>query len=99
MPFEQLFPRSFSPIAVRDHAPAQPGVYGLTNASSWLFISETENIRESLMNHLRDSNSASGAQRPTGFVYEVCDRTRSQSRRTQLVREYQPVNQPQSTSR
>lgn len=90
MPFKQQFPRSFTPNGVRDYAPAQPGLYGLSNAKGWLRIEETENIRESLLDQLgqvRDS-----PWRPTGFVFEICDRHSRPIRRAQLTREYQPTS-------
>ena len=87
MPFQQMFPRTFSVPSVRQHAPAQSGVYGITNAREWVFIGQTDNILESLLGHL----GTALAERPTGFVYEVCGAGERGRRHEQLVREYRPV--------
>jgi hypothetical protein len=87
MPFQQMFPRTFSAASVRQHAPPQPGVYGLTNAREWLVIGEADNIQAALMGHLGEGL----AGRPTGFVFEVCELGARGRRHDQLVREYGPT--------
>ena len=91
MPFDQRFPRSFTAAVVRDHAPATSGVYGISNASEWIYIGETDNIRETLLGHLGDQNESFAKRHPTGFVFEVCDRAVRSSRQDRLVLEYEPA--------
>lgn len=92
MPFEKIFPRSFTAQSIRQHAPALSGVYGLTDALGWLFIGETDNIQNSLMLHLEDSVPTHA--RPRGFVYEVCEHAHRGQRLDRLVREYSPSRSP-----
>ena len=91
MPFEKLFPRSFSPPSIMEHAPARSGVYGISNASEWIYIGETDNIREALSRHLRESDATIFRRQPTGFVFEVCDPASRPTRLERLILEYSPV--------
>ena len=91
MPFERVFPRSFSAQTVNAEAPAMSGVYGISNAAQWIFIGETDNIQAALMTHLREPANILQDRQPTGFVYEVCDRAQRPARLDCLVREYEPV--------
>jgi hypothetical protein len=91
MPFERLFPRSFAAGSIREHAPAMSGVYGISNAAEWIYIGEADNIQEALLQHLRDPNAVVGFRKPTGFVYEVCDRASRPARQDRLVLEYEPA--------
>lgn len=93
MPFERPFPRPFTVGSIREHAPALSGVYGLSNARAWLYIGESDNILHALLERVVTSGSASPIQRPTGFVFEVCDRARRAVRQASLVLEYKPVEQ------
>ncbi|MBI5084897.1 MAG: hypothetical protein HZB13_09920 [Acidobacteria bacterium] len=90
MPFDQPFPRSFVDSSVRQFAPAASGLYGISNASGWLFIGESDNICESLLAHLRDSGASLFQQRPTGFVFETCDPGARAARQSRLIFEYNP---------
>jgi hypothetical protein len=87
MPFQQMFPRTFGAMSIRQHAPAQSGVYGITNAQRWVIIGHTDNLQEALLGHLMEGM----AERPTGFVFEVCDPGVRLRRQDQLVREYGPT--------
>lgn len=90
MPFDQVFPRSFTAPSVRQHAPPLSGVYGISNAREWIYIGETDNIQDTLLQHLLAPGTPLLQQRPTGFVFEVCDRVRRPVRQNRLVFEYEP---------
>jgi hypothetical protein len=96
MPFDQLFPRSFTTSSVRQHAPALSGVYGISNALEWIYIGETDNIQETLLGHLRGLATSLLERQPTGFVFEVCDRARRPARQGRLIFEYEPACNRQS---
>ncbi len=85
MPFDPALPRTFNAISIRAHAPMASGVYGLSNASSWLFIGETDNIQESLLEHFR-----AGSEQATGFCFEMCSPGGRARREDRLVQEYEP---------
>ncbi|MBN9657996.1 MAG: hypothetical protein J0H49_07445 [Acidobacteria bacterium] len=91
MPFERPFPRSFTAGSIREHAPPLPGVYGLSNATEWLYIGDADNIQQALLERVALSGSANSIQRPTGFVFEVCDRARQVVRLASLILEYKPA--------
>lgn len=91
MPFSGHMSRSFLASAVRMHAPAASGVYGLSNAGEWIYIGSTENIQETLMRHLEETDTSLAKRLPTGFVFEVCEQAQRSRRQDELVREYEPV--------
>lgn len=77
MPFEQLTPRSLTPTSVRANAPPVSGVYGISNALRWIYIGESDNIRFSLLVHLRQGDPALTKRQP--------------ERHARLVAEYEPA--------
>lgn len=91
MPFDRPFPRSFTGSSVSTHAPALPGVYGISNAKEWIYIDETDNIQASLLGHLQELNTELMKRQPTGFVFEPCDSASRAGRRDRLVVEYAPA--------
>jgi len=90
MPFDQRIPRPFLTMAVRTYAPSTSGVYGISNASEWVYIGETDNIQAALLDHLRQSDTVPMKRLPTGFVFEICDPAVRSSRQDRLVSEYEP---------
>jgi hypothetical protein len=91
MPFERFFPRPFTPDAVRTYVPIASGVYGVSNAREWIYIGESDNIRDALLTHLDDPHSSLMKRDPTGFVFEVCDQGGRPARQDRLVLEYEPI--------
>jgi hypothetical protein len=77
--------------SVKEHAPARPGIYGISNAAEWLYIGSSDNIRDALLGLLRASSSLLQGKRPSGFVFELCDQPGRAGRQHRLVAEYQPV--------
>ena len=91
MPFEQVIPLSLTSHVIRAQAPALSGVYGVSNAREWIYIGESDNIRAALLEHIGQPGSDVMRRRPTGFVFEACERERRTSRQDRLIREYEPV--------
>jgi hypothetical protein len=89
--FQSNIPRTFSKDSILTHAPAASGLYGVSNSRQWLYIGETDNIQDRLLEHLAESGTALKAHGPTGFVFELCDRPRRPERQDRLVMEYEPV--------
>jgi excinuclease UvrABC nuclease subunit len=73
------------------YAPVLSGVYGISNAREWIYIGESDNIQNSLLNHLQDLRTSLMKREPTGFVFEVCEQERRTSRQDRLVGEYKPA--------
>jgi hypothetical protein len=92
MPFEQGAPMSFTAVSVQNNAPSSSGVYGLSNSNEWIFIGEASNIRNALMEHLREVNGMSLSHKPRGFSYELSPAVQRVSRRNQLARELTPAS-------
>jgi hypothetical protein len=99
MPFDRFFPRPFLVGAIEAYAPNESGVYGISNAAEWIFIGESDDIRGALLNHSQEHDTALMRRHPTGFVFEVCDRTRRAARQDRLVTEYGPKCNGQSARR
>ena len=91
MPFEHLTPRPFLSGPIQTYAPMASGVYGISNAREWIYIGETDNIQGTLLSHLQELDTSLMKRRPTGFVFEVCDRANRPVRQDRLVVEYEPT--------
>ncbi len=90
MPFDQGFPRPFTASSVREYAPAESGVYAVSNAREWIYIGAAGNVQEALLLHLQEPGTALLKHEPTGFVFEACDPATRSNRLDRLVREYDP---------
>jgi hypothetical protein len=90
VPFESRFARAFTAVNIEREAPAASGVYGVSNAKSWIFIDETENIRGSLMEYLASSNGLT-ADQPSGFSFELSPSYNRTARRDRLIAELAPI--------
>jgi hypothetical protein len=90
VPFEGYGGFSFSPVSVQRNAPSMPGVYGLSNAVEWVFVGVTDDIRSTLLNHLREGNTRLKSRIPTGFTFEICHASQWAARVSRLVRELAP---------
>ena len=94
MPFTPPFPRPFNTRAVQDHVPPYSGVYGISNASSWIYIGEADNMQQALLEHCQPAQAAT-LRNATGFVFELCQPALRAGRQNRLVMEYEPVNNRQ----
>jgi hypothetical protein len=73
------------------YAPVAAGVYGISNAREWIYIGETDNIQNALLDHLGDRDTSLMKRQPAGFVFELCDGARRSTRQDRLVVEYEPT--------
>jgi cell division septation protein DedD len=78
------------------YAPPTSGVYGLYNFRHHITIDASANIHEALLRHLRDSTFWFSRFEPTGFTFEVCPKESRESRKQQLILEYNPITQSRS---
>jgi hypothetical protein len=97
MPFENHGNRSFTMNSIYKNAPAESGVYGLSNSQHWIYIGESSNLRLQLMDHLRKADGFGVGQRPTGFTYELCAPEDRVARQNRLVSELEPLGDWQAT--
>ena len=92
MPFENSVAHAFRATSIRAHAPARPGVYGISDSRDWIMICCSANIQGTLMEHLREPDTFFAGRRPTGFVYEICVSSDVQAaRHHRLVEQYAPL--------
>jgi len=91
MPFGNPVPRNFTATSIRSDAPADGGVYGISNAREWLYIGASENIRQALSSHLDEQDTLLIRKEPVGFVYETCHKSVRDLRCRRLISEYAPV--------
>jgi hypothetical protein len=90
MPFPGFRRYSFSQTSIQQNAPAQPGVYGISNASEWIFVGWSDDVRSALLQHLTVTGSFVLSRVPTGFTFEPCDSARCINRRDVLISELRP---------
>lgn len=91
MAFEFTIPHAFSSVSIRAHAPAAPGVYGISNSRQWIYIGEADNIREQLLEHLTETTPGIRRYIPTGFSFQMCDSHARAERHRRLVAQYDPA--------
>lgn len=86
-------PKSYSlnRLSIFLHAPAKSGVYLLHNSSRCLYIGDSDNIRQTLRQHLRDHNSAISLFDPDGFSFELQPEASRVRRKDQLSLEFEPA--------
>ena len=77
--------------SVNQNGPAASGVYGLSDASQWIYVGETANIHAELFKHLQHPNTFLRGHRPSGFTYELSAGQYRAERRNQLVIELDPI--------
>ena len=91
MPFANHGNRSFTMISIDKNVPAASGVYGLSNASQWIYVGESSNIHAELFRHLQHPNTFLRGHSPSGFTYELSSEEHRVERRNQLVFELDPI--------
>ncbi len=80
----------FNAATIQRVAPDSPGVYGLSNSREWLYIGQSDNIRESLGMHLSEQGTELALLTPTGFTFEVCYGDDRSTRQQRLIAEMHP---------
>jgi hypothetical protein len=91
VPFENHGNRSFTWSSIGKNAPMGSGVYGLSNASQWIYIGETANIQAMLLQHLQTPQALLREHIPSGFTFELSPAEHRVERQHQLVTELEPV--------
>lgn len=82
---------SFTYFSIFLHAPVKPGIYAIRSANRWIYVGETDNIRESLHRHVQGDNPWIAVWEPSAFCYEMClDDSRVQ-KKNQLVAQLRPA--------
>jgi hypothetical protein len=91
MPFENHGNLSFTATSIAKNAPPASGVYGLADASRWIYIGETTDIQAELLRHLHNPPAILREYLPSGFTYELSIAGKRIDRQNQLVFELEPI--------
>jgi hypothetical protein len=91
MPFARHSGYSFTVASIRQNAPAWGGVYGLSNAKTWIYIHAVDDIRAALLDHLNERNRTPDFLSVTGFTFELSDTAERSQRCSRLIEEFRPV--------
>jgi hypothetical protein len=86
-------PKSYflTQLSILLSAPAKPAVYGLHTSDRWIFIGETENLRETLQKYLEGDSPWISVWAPTGFCFELWADEPRLDRKDQLVTALRPM--------
>ena len=80
---------------VKANAPASSGIYVLfsTPGFTWevIYVGDSDNVRERLLEHLRGDNPCIAEKNPTSFIAEEVPAERRAERRDILIGEYDPL--------
>jgi len=92
MPWNGSGRNNFNQASVTMNAPTHSGVYALFNDGHWIYIGESLNVRDRLLQHLRDSHSDCIKQAaPQYFAWELTTATYRVQRQDQLILEMHPT--------
>jgi hypothetical protein len=61
----------FTPRAVFDKAPKDSGVYSIFTSKQWVYIGESDDIQQSLFNHLNEPGACLQRFSPLSFSFEL----------------------------
>jgi hypothetical protein len=81
----------FSQFSILLYAPPQPAVYGLHTLDRWIYVGETENLRETLQGYFKGDRPSITSWEPSGFCFESCPEASRTQRKNQLVSELRPL--------
>jgi cell division septation protein DedD len=84
---------SFTREAILACAPPTSGVYGLFNFDCQVFIGESANIREALLNHESETIFQPRHLQPTGFTFECCAADLRKPKADALIAKFHPMLQ------
>jgi hypothetical protein len=83
---------AFNARTVMASGPRTSGVYALWRNERWIYIGQSANIYERLLEHLGGDEDCVARERPTGFGFElIADAAGRLTRQGELVRELAPV--------
>lgn len=92
MPFaNRVASMVFNTATIHREAPASPGVYGLSNSREWLYVGQSDNLRESLAAHLVEQGTELASLKPSGFTFEECYGDERSTRQERLIAELKPA--------
>lgn len=81
---------SYNATSIAKHAPSGSGVYAIFREGLWIYIGETDDIRNSLQAHINEADRCITRYQPTGFSFELCSAGERIQRYNDLISELSP---------
>ena len=91
MPFHEITGFAFTQASIQDNAPAESGVYGLYKAKRWIYVGESDNIQQRLLEHVAETKTCIKRKAPASFVYLLVEAASRVVRQKALIRELHPA--------
>jgi excinuclease UvrABC nuclease subunit len=95
MPFQNTNAAfTFTENGIATYAPRESGVYGIYNATHWIYVGESKDMEGRLYEHLRAESDQSARilkHNPTGYAFERCAAATRLGRETALIVELNPL--------
>jgi hypothetical protein len=84
---------AFGYRAVQDKAPNMSGVYTIYTSRRWLYVGQSEDIKESLFRHLNEPDACFSRVGPLSFSFEVVSAAERAGRQQALIAALAPTCQ------
>ena len=84
---------AFGYRAVRERAPSESGVYTIYTSQRWLYVGESDDVKQSLFNHLTEPSACMTRRGPLSFSFELVPPAERVRRQQALVAALEPTCQ------
>jgi hypothetical protein len=84
---------AFGYRAVQDKAPNMSGVYTIYTSRRWLYVGESEDVKQSLFKHLSEPSACMARRGPLSFSFELVPPAERVGRQQALVEALGPTCQ------
>ncbi len=92
MAFEGHGAFPLTPAAVIAAAPEESGVYAIHTPTIWVFIGDSDNVRQALLDHLNAPDGLLDSFQPLSFSWEQVPQAGRGALRDALIAELRPAN-------
>jgi hypothetical protein len=80
--------------AVREKAPSASGMYTIYTAERWIYVGDSDDIRQSLFGHLNEPGASMNQFGPLSFSFELEPAAERKARQQTLIAELKPACKP-----
>ena len=91
MAYENSETYAFAYQAVQAKAPNASGVYTIYSSQQWVYVGESDDIRQSLFRHLNEPDACIARRGPLSFSFEMVPAAERVSRQQALVTALAPA--------
>ncbi|HKT79835.1 MAG TPA: GIY-YIG nuclease family protein [Vicinamibacterales bacterium] len=93
MAYENTDTYAFGYRAVQDKVPSTSGVYTIYTSRRWLYVGESEDVKQSLFKHLSELSTCMARRGALSFSFEAVPAADRAGRQQALVQALAPVCQ------